>query len=292
MDNNPSWNGSRCKRYDIAMHTGTSKETLDQAQMHTTNNSSPWNCVPVFFNLGEKGLAKKPVRRAERVKVVYKEKQWTLLKELRLKTVQLMGALQQFHLQSIVHGSVARGDVTEKSDIDVFLPNPPSSFMIETALERANIPVIRRFIVQATPQYALKGHVESSPRQSISFPLAKLRKVERDFYKFGGEALFQTLEKNLRVPGVDKRLMLIEPTLEGHMESSIIGQEGTVAHLLGISLEAVLDRVHALLRRDKIGRTGVFIERELAPNETFEMVLKELADQNPEVRRRLKLFKR
>lgn len=237
-------------------------------------------------------MAKKPVRRADRVKVVYKEKQWILLKELRLKTVQLMRVLQQFHLQNIVHGSVVRGDVTEKSDIDVFLPNPFSSFMIETALERANIPVNRRFIVQATPQYALKGHIEINPLQSVSFPLTKLRKVERDFYKFGGEASFQTLEKNLRVPGVDKRLMLIEPTLNGHVESSIVGREETVAHLLDISIETVLDRVHALLRRDKVGRTGVFIERELAPNETFEMVLKELTDKNPEVRRRLKLFKK
>jgi len=52
----------------------------------------------------------------------------------------------------------------------------------------------------------------------------------------------------------------------------------------------VLDRVHALLRRDKVGRTGVYIERELTPEETFEMVLKQLADKNPAVRRRLRLY--
>jgi predicted nucleotidyltransferase len=51
----------------------------------------------------------------------------------------------------------------------------------------------------------------------------------------------------------------------------------------------VLDRVHALLRRNEVGRTGVFIEKELSPDETFEMALKKLADQNPAVRRRLKL---
>lgn len=237
-------------------------------------------------------MAEKPVRHAERVKVVYKEKRWKKLKELRLRAAKLMKILEQFHLRSIVHGSVARGDVTEKSDVDVFLPNPPSSFMIETALERAGVSVNRRFIVQATPQYALKGNIEITPQRSISFPLTKLRRVERDFYKFGGEATLQTLEKNLRVPGVDKRLMLIEPTPEGHVESSIVGREEAVANLLGVSVETVLDRVHALLRRDRIGRTGVFIKRELAPNETFEMVLKELADQSPEVRRRLRLFKR
>jgi predicted nucleotidyltransferase len=60
--------------------------------------------------------------------------------------------------------------------------------------------------------------------------------------------------------------------------------------MLHISVDTVRDRVHALLRRDEVGRTGVFIERELLPDETFEMVLKQLADQNPAVRRRLKLF--
>jgi predicted nucleotidyltransferase len=92
------------------------------------------------------------------------------------------------------------------------------------------------------------------------------------------------------VIGVDKRLMLIEPNSKGHVKSTIVGREETVAHLLHISVDTILDRVHALLRRDEVGRTGVFIERELSPDETLEMVLKQLADQNPAVRRRLKLF--
>jgi hypothetical protein len=86
--------------------------------------------------------------------------------------------------------------------------------------------------------------------------------------------------------------MLIEPTPKGHIESSIVGREEEVASLLGISLNTVYDRIHALLRRDKVGRTGVFIERELSNNETFEMVLKKLSDQNPAVRRRLKLYEK
>jgi len=86
--------------------------------------------------------------------------------------------------------------------------------------------------------------------------------------------------------------MLIQPTREGHVESNVVGREDMVASLLGVSLETVLDRVHALLRRDEVGRTGVFIERELTPDETFEMTLKKLADQNPAVRRRLKLYEK
>ncbi|RLI43025.1 DNA polymerase subunit beta [Candidatus Bathyarchaeota archaeon] len=235
-------------------------------------------------------MAKKPVTRAERSEVVYNEKRWKLLKELRAKAVQIMEILDYSNIPSIVHGSIARGDVSEKSDIDVFLPDPPSSFTIETALERANIPINRRVVVQATPFYAIKGYIEVDQQRCVSFPLVKLRQVERDFYKFSGEASLSTLRKEVRVLGVDKRLMLIEPTPKGHVESSIVGREETVSHLLGVSLNAVLDRVHALLRRDEIGRTGVFIERELSPDETFELVLKKLADQNPAVRRRLKLY--
>jgi predicted nucleotidyltransferase len=123
---------------------------------------------------------------------------------------------------------------------------------------------------------------------SVSFPLMKMRKVEREFYRFGGEITLKNLIEDLRVCGVDKRLMLIEPTSEGHKESAIIGREEQVAKLLGISVETVLDRVHALLRRDEVGRTGVFVEKELSNSETFELALKRLADQNPAVRRRLK----
>ena len=237
-------------------------------------------------------MAKKPVKRAERVEVIYDKKRWKLLRELRSKTVQIMEILEKFHLRSIVHGSIARGDVSKTSDIDIFLPGPPSSFIIETALERSGVPVNRRIVVQATPLYAVKGYIEIDKQRCISFPLAKLRPVEKDFYKFGGEASLSMLRKDMRVPGVDKRLMLIEPTPEGHVESAVVGQEEAVANLLGVFLNTVLDRVRALLRRDKVGRTGVFIERELSPNETFELVVKKLADQNPAVRRRLKFFEK
>jgi predicted nucleotidyltransferase len=42
------------------------------------------------------------------------------------------------------------------------------------------------------------------------------------------------------------------------------------------------------LKRDAVGRTGVFVKRELAPDETFELALKKLSDSNPAVRRRMK----
>ncbi len=201
--------------------------------------------------------------------------------------MQLMEVLENFHLEAVVHGSVARGDVNRKSDIDVFVPYQATSFTVETALERAGIPANKRLIVQATPTYAMKAYIEIDENTSVSFPLMKMRKVEREFYKFGGEATLKNLRDSLRVSGTDKRLMLIEPTKDGHRESTIVGREEQVAKLLGISLETVLDRVHALMRRNKVGRTGVFIKKELFADETFEMALKRLADQNPAVRRRL-----
>jgi len=236
-------------------------------------------------------MAKKPVKRAERVEVAYDKRHWNLLNQLRSKAVELLETLDKCHLRSIVHGSIARGDVSETSDIDVFLPDPPSSFIIETSLERSDFPVHQRTIVQATPLYALKGYIELD-QSSLSFPLVKLRPVEKDFYRFGGEASLSTLKEEKRVLGVDKRLMLIEPTADGHVESAVVGREEVVANLLGVSLNTVLDRVRALLRRDEVGRTGVFIERELASDETFEQALKKLADQNPAVRRRVKFYQK
>lgn len=198
-----------------------------------------------------------------------------------------MEALEKSLLESVVHGSIARGDVTKKSDIDIFILTAPSSFAVEVALEKAEIPVIRRLLVQATPVYAMKAYLEIDNNTRVSFPLMRMRRVEREFYRFGGEISIADLRENLRVSGVDKRLMLIEPTRLGHRETSIVGREEQAAKTLGVSVETVLDRVHALLKRDMVGRTGVFIERELSSDETFEQTLKRLADEKPAVRRRL-----
>lgn len=233
-------------------------------------------------------MAKKPFTHFECEEVTYNARRWALLERFRLRTMQIMEDLEKTHLEAIVHGSISRGDVNKESDIDIFIPYQQSSFTVETALEKADMPVNKRVIVQATPTYAMKAYIEIDEKTSVSFPLMKMRKVEREFYKFGGETTLKDLKKDARVCGVDKRLMLIEPMKEGHRESTIVGQEEHVAKLLEVSVETVLDRVHALLRRAKVGRTGVFIEKELSNNETFELVLKKLADQNPAVRRRLK----
>jgi hypothetical protein len=232
-------------------------------------------------------MAKKPIRRSEIREVNYGEGRWALLEQSRKKAMHIMEALNEAHLETIVHGSIARGDVNKKSDIDIFVPCLASSFIIESSLERASISASRRMIVQATPTYAMKGHIEIDDVASVSFPLMNMRRIEREFYAFGGQATLRDLKDHVRVAGVDKRLMLIQPTGEGHMESTIVGHEEHVANLLRISVETVSDRVHTLIRRDEIGRTGIFVKRELSEDETFEMAMSHLANENPAVRRRL-----
>ena len=233
-------------------------------------------------------MAVKPTKHADYKEVTYTSARWQLLNELRSKAEEVMAALEEFHLVSIVHGSIARGDVKKGSDVDVFIPEVQNSFLVETALEKATVPINSRLIVQATPNYAMKAHIEVNAQITVSFPLMQMRRVEREFYRFGGETNLNQLKAGVRVAGVDKRLMLIEPTDKGHVESSIIGREEFAVKILGISAETVMDRVHTLLKRDTVGRTGVFVKKELAPDETFELALKKLSDLNPAVRRRMK----
>jgi predicted nucleotidyltransferase len=233
-------------------------------------------------------MASKPSKNDETRTITYSSQRWEQLKTLRQKAKTIMDALKAFHLHSIVHGSIARGDVNPNSDVDVFVPGVQSSFLVETALEKAKMPVNARFIVQATPTYAMKAHIEIDEFTVITFPLMEMRRVEREFYRYGGEIGLGEIGQNLRVAGVDKRLMLIEPTETGHIESSIVGREDFTAKLLGVSVDTVLDRVRALLRRDTVGRTGVFVKKELSNDETFELALKKLSDANAAVRRRMK----
>ena len=233
-------------------------------------------------------MAVKTSKHDEYKEVTYSILRWEQLKTLRSQAVWVMEALEDFHLRSLTHGSIARGDVNQGSDVDVFIPEMQSSFIVETALEKAKIPINSRLIVQATPNYAMKAHVEIDEITTVSFPLMEMRRVEREFYKFGGEVNLNQLKIDARVAGVDKRLMLIEPTDKGHVETCVVGKEEFTAKTLGIASETVLDRVHALMKRDTVGRTGVFVKRQLLQDETFELALKKLADLNPAVRRRMK----
>ena len=85
-------------------------------------------------------MAKKPATHFEYREIVYDVGQWDLLEKFRKKTMSLMEPLEKRHMETIVHGSIARGDVNEKSDIDIFIKSQTSSFSVETTLEKAGIP--------------------------------------------------------------------------------------------------------------------------------------------------------
>ena len=233
----------------------------------------------------------RPEKRQDSLEITYDDSRWTLLEQLREKAAKLLGVLEQRNIAAIVHGSIARGDVRAESDIDVFIPNPPSSFQIETAIEQANILANGRTVIQATPTYSMKAYIDIGEAITVSFPLMNMRRVEREFYSFSGELNLSELKLKTRVCGVDKRLMLIEPTEKGHVESAILGREEQIARILGISVETVSDRVRALMKRDAVGRTGVFVKKELSPDETFEQALMHLTEENPAVRRKLRSSK-
>ena len=226
--------------------------------------------------------------RSEAVEVVYSSERWNAFEGLRAQAKELMEALAKRGLESIVHGSVARGDVDERSDVDVFVLGRVPSYAVELALLEAGFQPRKRELVMATPWQLPKAHIYVGENSSATFPLVKPKRLELEFYYFGGAADLKQVKRRERVAGVDKRLMLIEPTARGHMESPIVGREGEVAKRIGVSLDIVLERAQVLTRRAKIGRTGVFLQRELGSGENFEAVFKDLVKRRPPVKLRLR----
>ena len=232
-------------------------------------------------------VREKVERRHEYRHVVYDEEHWALLRRLRSEALRLMRILEAAGLRPIAHGSIARGDVHPGSDIDVFIPYPVPSYRVELALESAGYRIYYKMVVQATPSMTPKAYLVLDPEERVvvSFPLAKPMRSEYEFYYFGGVVTSEDIERGIRRPGVDKRLVLIEPTSDGHMESPVIGREAIVARILGISIETVRERVRVLTRRDEKGRTGVFVKLVLGPGQNIEEAVREAASSNPHLRR-------
>ncbi len=209
---------------------------------------------------------------------------------MRKKAIGILEGLGPLRNTAIVHGSLARGDVDEKSDTDILIPNQTSSQLVEARLESSGFQVYSRELAQATPMHSPKAHLYLDPEQktSVTFPLAPFRKLESEFYRFGGTAPLQDLNDGVRRPGCTKKLTLIEPTGVGHVESPVIGHEPEVARKLGVSLDIVQERVRVLTRRDSLGRTGTFLRISVPEGVSFEQVLRVEAKRNPALRRTLK----
>ena len=222
----------------------------------------------------------------DRREVVYDEERWSILREKRERAKEVMRRLHEFGLESILYGSVARGDVHKDSDVDIFVPLQVPSYKIEIALD--GLEILEKRIVQATPNYAIKGEFVLDENTTVSFPLVKMKERELDFYRFGGALSYEELLLDKRVPGVDKRLVLIVPTGRGHVEIPIDEiQSAEVAKILNVCVEIVEERKRVLERRREKGRTGVFLCETIPLESNFETVLKIIAERNPAVRKRL-----
>ncbi len=221
--------------------------------------------------------------------VTYTKEHWRLLQSKREKAVKILDELENYNIRGYIFGSLARGDVHKDSDIDIIIFSPPPIYKLELILEESLGNIYSREIVQATPNHAIKMHIYVDPLTIISVPLVSLSRLEHEFYRFGG-IISSKLARDYRkrVPGVDKRLVLIIPTDKGHIGQSIIGMESYVSKVLGVSVDIIKERIEVLSKRDEKGRTGVFLKRVLLPDESVDEVLRKLIDRNPKLRTLIK----
>ena len=219
--------------------------------------------------------------------VTYSENHLKLLQQKRERSKNLLEMFVKEGLNPFIYGSIARGDIHNDSDIDMVLMQSIAPYQIEIILDKNGFNNYFREIVMATPADTLKLYIYLNELESITIPLSKFDKKSREFYDFGGKINLNQIKNSIRVPGIDKRLVLIQPTSDGHEEYSIIGNEHLAAKQLNVSIDLINERRRVLLKREKFGKTGVFLKRSIEMNETTEDVLKKLANKKSIVRKKL-----
>lgn len=225
----------------------------------------------------------KPVKVRDEAEVLYSEERWQLLRKLRSRARPLLTALPG----ALLVGSVARGDVHDGSDVDVALLEPVAPSLVEERLVGKGFQVVMRELVQATPLSTPKLYIHVGDNAKVSVPLARLSRLEEEFYRFAGSIDLAQLERGERVPGVNKRLLAVIPTPRGHIEFSVVGREEEVARMLGVSVDIVEERVGMLTRRDERGRTGLYVRLEIPVWESPEEAIARAARRIPALRDKL-----
>ena len=219
--------------------------------------------------------------------VKYSENHLKLLQQKRERSKTLLEMFVKEGLNPFIYGSIARGDIHNDSDIDMVLIQSIAPYQIEIILDKNGFNNYFREIIMATPADTLKLYIYLNELESITIPLSKFNKKSSEFYDFGGKINLNQIINSIRVPGINKRLVLIQPTSDGHEEYSIIGNENLAAKQLSVSINLINERRRVLLRREKFGKTGVFLKRSIGVGETTELVLKKLSNKNTIVRKKL-----
>jgi len=213
--------------------------------------------------------------------VRYNSSHWELLNRKRERALEIIESLNLLQFDPLVYGSTARGDVHQRSDIDVVLLNPNLLYLDQISGHH-------RYIVQATPRSVPKAYISLDPDELevLSFPLAPLPPHEYEFFLFGGVATFRDLKDGVRRPGVNKALILLVPNQEGHIELPLKGNEEYAVKLTGASMSTIIYRENLLTRRKELGHTGVFLKYDLQ-EESFEEAFVALRKRNKFFRRAL-----
>ncbi|UCE13812.1 MAG: nucleotidyltransferase domain-containing protein [Candidatus Heimdallarchaeota archaeon] len=215
----------------------------------------------------------------------YSEEEKRVFSTLRIKAVNVLCVLEQTGINAFVHGSVARGDITSASDVDIHIPVRIPSYQLDII---EDFKFADRRILMGTPNSTIHGVMSTHDNITISFPLSSPNEREHEFYRFSGFLYARDIQQNNRIPGVTKQLLLIEPKGDGYWISSISTNKQRAIKVLSLSQRIIDERIRVLERRDNIGRTGVLLDYSLSPDENFELCLKQIADRNVLVRRMLK----
>ncbi len=235
----------------------------------------------------------KIAHQSDRIFVPLSNELYAYLHSLRKQAVEILALLESYSINGYCYGSLARGDVTFHSDIDIALLYPIKTFYIEMLIPELEkkFGVVTKKITQATPFYTPKASIEFSHNIEIAWPLVPPSSRDIEFYKFAGMTSKDELQAERFTPGVNKKLLLIEPDFKeqpGYWSSSILGKEHLVAKKLKVSLDIVKERVRVLTKRDQTGRHGIFLHEILLPQESFQEAIHRIALKNPYFRKKIK----